>query len=93
MPDSKVTTLREKVGQVSQVKEFQESQKIAEENRISSSPLTIHLKGVVGSLISYLIALHKAQHNLVIICETEEELQFIEISLLNNFFNLSLSNK
>ena len=81
MPDSKVTTLREKVGQVSQVKEFQESQKIAEENRISSSPLTIHLKGVVGSLISYLIALHKAQHNLVVICETEEELQFIESDL------------
>jgi len=81
MPDSKITTLLKKVGQVSQVKEFQESLKIAEENRISSSPLTIHLKGVIGSLISYLIGLHKAQHNLVVICETEEEVQFIESDL------------
>jgi len=81
MPYHQVAELLKKIGNVPTVKAFQSELRNTESNTTIDSPLQLHLKRITGSLLSYLIALHDAKQSLVVVCETEEELQFIASDL------------
>lgn len=81
MPYHQVAELLKKIGNVPTVKAFQSELRNTESNTTIDSPLQLHLKRITGSLLSYLIALHNAKQSLVVVCETEEELQFIASDL------------